>query len=304
MLLFQSSSIGMVHAWTIALTREAGQNEKFRQILQEKLCVPPSLSSSSTTTSSSSMNIIELPCIAHAHGPDYDKLESYLQEQSWDYITVTSPEAARVLASVWKNTDTHKDSSSWSTTAAASVVAVGKATQIELERSGIPVSFIPSKAIAKTLVVELEEKIGNHHHNVCRVLYPASAQAKPTLQEGLERRGFHVVRLNTYDTVANTFTPEQMQSAQTVDIVCFGSPSAVQGWIQNVGGPNTNNNNDRKPIVLAACIGETSARACLEYGWPESAIFYPESPGLEEWGVAVEQALKSLQQQQQSASKV
>jgi uroporphyrinogen-III synthase len=282
-------------AFTIALTREAGQNEKFRLILQEKL-----LRSSSSTSI-----VIELPCIAHAHGPDYEKLESFLHQQSWDYITVTSPEAARVLASAWHKQNDEKDVSNNTHEAAAAVVAVGKATQIELEKSGIPVSFIPSKAMAKTLVVELEKKT-NNNNDVCRVLYPASAQAKPTLQEGLERRGFQVVRLNTYDTITNTFNPEQIEMAKTVDIVCFGSPSAVQGWIQNVGVPTTTtttttttgSTDPTPPFVAAACIGETSARACLEYGWPESAIFYPESPGLEEWGVAVEQALKSLQQQE------
>ena len=52
-------------------------------------------------------------------------------------------------------------------------------------------------------------------------------------------------------------------------------------------GPDGNGN------VLAACIGTTSARACLESGrWHATDIYYPkEDPGVESWAQSAAQAV-------------
>jgi len=60
--------------------------------------------------------------------------------------------------------------------------------------------------------------------------------------------------------------------------VALASPSATEIWAERVG--------TRHP---AACIGETSADACRRAGF--SQVFFPESPGLDSWADAVEQAL-------------
>jgi uroporphyrinogen-III synthase len=242
----------------VALTREDGKNDKLMEVLIETL--------------GDKIDMEELPCIAHADGPDLDRLASILTEQEWDYVAVTSPEAARVLATAWKLTSDKRPS----------VAVVGKATQEELEASGIPVDFCPSKATAATLVKELPAK----KETGTTLLYPASAKAATTLQDGLTERGFSVTRLDTYDTVTATWSPEQKERASQVGVACFGSPSAVHGWLENT-------NENKK--VLAACIGETSATACRELQWDESNIFFPEKPGVPGWAKAVEEALSSLQ---------
>jgi uroporphyrinogen-III synthase len=237
---------------SIALTREEGKNDKLRTELEARVGIQTILH--------------ELPCIAHAEGSDYNTLSSVLSEQPWDYVAVTSPEAAKVLSTAWKG--------------GADVVAVGKATQAALEEFGIPVAFCPSKATAETLVRELAAKQG-----VTTVLYPASAKAAMTLQDGLEARGFSVTRLNTYDTVTATWSTEEQAMASTTQIVCFGSPSAVEGWLAN-----TNNKKD----ILAACIGETSAEACRKFNFSEGQIFFPDKPGIPGWTTAVLEAMESL----------
>lgn len=240
----------------VALTREEGKNEKLRVEL--------------SSTLGDAAVLEELPCIAHANGDDFDRLSSTLQNGDWDYVAVTSPEAARVLAQAW-----NKDS------VVTSVVAVGKATQATLEKLGLVVDFCPSKATAATLVEELPAK-----GEKTTLLYPASAKAALTLEEGLTARGFQVTRLNTYDTVTATWNHKQKETAKSVQVACFGSPSAVEGWILN-----TNNNKE----VLAACIGETSAKACRKNEWPEERIFFPEKPGILGWAVSVKEALETIQ---------
>ena len=260
----------------VALTREDGKNGKLMKELAGR------------TTDDDNGNPIlakELPCIAHADGPDLGKLESTLQEQSWDYVAVTSPEAARVLSTAWK-ADTMKT--------IPSVAVVGKATQAALEKFGIPVDFCPSKATAKTLVAELppilihddDEATGTTTTAATSLLYPASAKAATTLQDGLSERGFIVSRLNTYDTVTASWTQEEKELASSVKVACFGSPSAVEGWLAN-----TDNDNKR---VLAACIGETSAKACRRLEWPEERIFFPDKPGIVGWADSILEEVSSL----------
>lgn len=261
---------------TVVLTREEGKNDKLRtQITQNH----PDMSSK--------LDLVELPCIAHASGPDYDKLSDTLKTQQWDYIVVTSPEAAKVLASAWIMPTTNDDNDDTTTTQPL-IAAVGKATEKALEDAGITVSFCPSKATAETLAVELEPRNDKDDDTTTTsVLYPASARAQKTLEVGLTQRGcFTVTRLNTYDTVTATWDETQKSIGTTrARIACFASPSSIKGWLQN-----TNNHCD----VFAACIGETSAKACLELGWDEDRIFYPEKPGLDGWISAIEQAVQMI----------
>lgn len=253
----------------IALTREEGKNGKLRKQLTEQLEADNTLDQ---------VDIMEIPCIAHADGPDLDKLGETLTDQAWDYVAVTSPEAARVLATVWKE-------DAFVSHPPPAVAVVGKATQAALEKAGIPVAFCPSKATAKVLVKELPVT----SEESTALLYPASAKAAQTLQSGLTERGFAVTRLDTYDTVTATWTSEEQQTAANTQIVCVASPSSIKGWLAN-----TNENSDDKPPFLAACIGETSAQACRELGFDEEQIFYPEKPGIPGWVGSIQEALKAL----------
>lgn len=241
----------------IAVTREDGKNDKLIKQIAEDVELR------------GKVETYELPCIEHASGPDYDSLAETLQSSKWDYVAVTSPEAAKVVASAW---DAVRENP-------IPVVAVGKATEKTLESYGIPVSFVPSKATAKTLAAELELK-----GDGTTLLYPASARAKDTLENGLKERGFTVRRLNTYDTVTANWDDEQKSKSSQVQIACFASPSSIKGWLKNT---------DENKNIVAACIGETSATACREHGWNESRIFYPDSPGIEGWVEAIKESLQA-----------
>lgn len=254
-----------LHAVGVALTRELGKNVKLTAALKE-------------FQAQGKIKIHELPCIAHADGPDYDQLKDILRKERWDYVAITSPEAARVLASAWPYGST-------TTAATPSIAAVGKATELALNEASIPVAFCPSKATAEVLVQELPAV--NASHERPKVLYPASAKAQETLQIGLEARGFAVTRLNTYDTVTAVWNEQEKAAAETCQIVCLASPSALKGWLKN--------SNDNRS-VLAACIGETSANACRKHGWTDDSIFYPETnPGMEGWVQAVESAIHACE---------
>jgi uroporphyrinogen-III synthase len=223
---------------------------------------------------------VELPCIAHADGDDYPRLKEALLSRAWDYVTVTSPEGAKVLASVLGDPSDKKQ-----TIQVPPIAAVGKATEEVLNEYGLAVSFCPSKATAKTLVAELPGGAEPGSQQEQYVLYPASQRAQLTLENGLRERGFQVTRLNTYDTVTAEWCDEDRERARQCRVACFASPSSVKGWLHNSA---------QKSSVLAACIGETSAQACRERGWPEDRIFFPDKPGIEGWVEAVDRAVESL----------
>ena len=73
------------------------------------------------------------------------------------------------------------------------------------------------------------------------------------------------------------------------DVLCFSPPSAVHAWLENVGrvAAETNTFSDidddggfskGNGNGIAACIGETKAKACLESGrWNKNDVYYPET---------------------------
>ena len=253
------------------------------------------------------LNVVELPCIEHAEGDELPKLVDILSSDAigtYHYVVITSPEAARVLASAIDESDID-DMQKFNDS--IKVAAVGKATGKALEKLGMSVDFVPSQATGETLAAELPSIEGAE---CTKVLYPASAKARNDIQDGLEARTndaddaatFEFTRLNTYDTVPATLTASQMSRVDDIEIACFGSPSAVSSWLQNMDvkynlqdvddeakkklGAEGNGN------VLAACLGTTSARAVLESGrWNAMDIYYPkENPGLDSWVDSIVQA--------------
>lgn len=269
-----SSESAQSRAFVVALTREKGKNDKLREALLSSERIEK-LSCSSEI----SIQIHEIPCIEHADGPDMEMLASTLSSNQFDYVVITSPEAANVFASAWVEAGRPE---------LGMVAAVGKATGESLKENGLDVGFVPSKATAEILVQELPySDAAQIEGRTTTILYPASAKAPDTLQNGLEGRGFSVTRLNTYDTVPASWTTDLLSLAESATVACFASPSAVKAWLKNTAAID-------KPRAIAACIGETSASACRNEEWEESAIFYPDKPGIDSWALAVADALESI----------
>eukprot|EP00438_Fugacium_kawagutii_P022387 Skav217215 [mRNA] locus=scaffold143:239959:240723:- [translate_table: standard] len=242
---------------SIALTRQAGENGKLRKAVEEAL-----------REKKLSAKLVEVPCIEHAIGPDFKKLETYLTSQtSEEVVLLTSPEAARVFGDAARSCGSVR------------VASVGKGTSVVARsQPNLEVVFEPSKANAETMAAELPEKLGP------RLLYAASLIAPGTLQKGLEQRGFQVTRYNTYTTrgVAQQ-SPDALAQMEAASIVTFGSPSAVRAWVEAT-----------KHRPLAACIGQTSHDAALAGGFKR--IYSPEKPGIPGWAQVTVEALQDLTQ--------
>ncbi|GIL68477.1 hypothetical protein Vafri_21746 [Volvox africanus] len=243
----------------VLLTRESGKNEKMRDALTRM-----------------GYSCLEMPLIEHTDGPDRALLPILLSEaaEQYDWVTITSPEAAAVFLEGWEQAGNPK----------VRTAVVGGGTGDVLLQGGITPDYVPSKALGKVMGSELPRIPGG----TGRVLYPASVKASTDLQDSLAAAGFEVHRINTYNTGPVKSVPESLLlEALTVDVVTYGSPSAVKAWVGLAGLEVANSK-------VNACIGSTSAKACASAGITEN-VYFPDSPGIDGWVDAVERGCKDMQ---------
>lgn len=230
-------------ALQVALTRELGTNDKLSKLL----------------SGNKNIKCIELPCIQFFDGDDTAKVQSEITKS--DVIVLTSPQGASVFLNAWEAIGKPQ----------VKVAVVGKGTAQPLEARGITPFFQPSDFTGEVLAKELPDGCGK------TILYPTSSLADNALESALRARGFQVTRLNSYKTGPAIWTPAQLESAKSCDIVTFASPSAVRTWAERVG---TN--------TVAVVIGPTSQKAAASAGF--TRIYSPDegSKGLEPWAALIE----------------
>ena len=229
----------------VVLTREKGKNDKVKDMLEKR-----------------GIESIELPMVETAPGPDVDQLAVVLKSAVYDWVAITSPEAARVFVQGWRAAGMPE----------VRIGVVGTGTGKVLEAMNEPrllPQFTASVANAEHMGPELPFIEGGSN----AVLYPSSAKASTVLQEGLEQRGFRVTRLNTYNTVTvQNLDPDRLDQAKSARVVAIASPSALKAWVAHVGQV-------RAEQMTIACIGSTSARAARKLGLKN--VVFAEQPGLD-----------------------
>ncbi|XP_076912638.1 uroporphyrinogen-III synthase, chloroplastic-like [Bidens hawaiensis] len=255
---YSSSSENSSSNRRVVVTRERGKNDKLITALEKH-----------------GIDSLELPLIQHTQLPDLEKLVSLLSATSFDWIIITSPEAALVFLQAWKAAGTPS--------VKVAVVGTGTASMFDeaasLSKHLIDIAFTPSKATGKVLALELP-KHGNEKYTV---LYPASAKASNDIEEGLSKRGFIVTRLNTYTTEPVQHVDQMiLQQALSASVVAVASPSAIRAWVNLLPEPDNWSGS-------IACIGETTASAARKLGLRN--IYYPSNPSLQGWVDSVLDAL-------------
>ncbi|KAL3159027.1 hypothetical protein ABBQ32_011027 [Trebouxia sp. C0010 RCD-2024] len=241
----------------VVVTREAGRNGKLKQALQD--C---------------DIAVLELPLVETKSGPDRDQLAAHLKDGPFDWVVITSPQAANVFLQGWIEADKPQ----------VRIAVVGPGTGDILTHQKEPrlqIDFTPLTANAVSLSAELPCIEGGTQN----VLYPSSAKAGSDLQTGLKNRGFEVVRLNTYDTQPVTHVEESvLREACHAAVVAFASPSAVKAWRRITAGRDVAD-------IAVACIGSTTAIAAEKQGFQR--LYFPDQPGIKGFVSAIIDALNS-----------
>ena len=93
------------------------------------------------------------------------------------------------------------------------------------------------------------------------------------------------------------------ETVDSLDIACFGSPTAVQSWLNTLDHamgtqdqPKEESRRGGNGDVVAACIGSETARVCLETGrWQAHNIYYPKgADDVQGWADSAVQAVADL----------
>lgn len=231
---------------SVVLTREAGSNERVRKMLEPY-----------------DLTVIELPLIEFNTRPESEMLVELLKTRRPVWVTITSPQSARVFLQAWEAANRP-----------LITIATFKGTKkvlTEVSSSNLEIGFIPEVSNAHHLAETLPQ---TRDGVVQEVWYPASSKADDVLEKGLRNRHFIVTRLDTYETSAvplDRLDNAVLERAKSADILTFASPTAVNAWI------GLSPINDlAKPV---ACIGSTTANRARELGFKN--VYFSENPGLE-----------------------
>nr|GLL48272.1 uroporphyrinogen-III synthase, chloroplastic isoform X3 [Ipomoea trifida] len=242
----------------VVVTRERGKNGKLIDALVKH-----------------GIDCLEFPLIHHMHLPDLNRLPTVLNQNMFDWIVITSPEAGQVFLDAWEAAGTPN--------VKVGVLGAGTASIFDdvtkSSKSYLDVAFAPSKATAEVLALELPKC----KNKKCTVLYPASAKASGEIEEGLSKRGFEVTRLNTYTTAPVQHVDQDLlKEALSAPVIAVASPSAISAWANFIPALELWDN-------AVACIGKTTASAAKKFGFKN--IYYSRNPGLEGWVKCILEAL-------------
>lgn len=190
-----------------------------------------------------------------------------LAKTSWDWVLFTSANTVEHLAGHLRSAGLD-----WRALAGARLAAMGPGTAGALERYGLRVDFVPSRAVGEAAGAELP-----HVGPGAKVLLPRAAEAPDTVPRLLGERGATVEILPTYRTVPDeqgiALCQEALASGE-VDVITFTSSSGVTALVSAVGAELVGRH-------TIACIGPVTAETARRQGL-EVAIEAPQHtiPGL------------------------
>ncbi len=211
---------------TVVVTRSTGQAGELTALLRAR-----------------GATVVEVPVIEIVDPPDGEAaLAAALADpQGFDWIVVTSPNGARRLAACWERGGTGR-------ARRARVAAVGRATAAAL--GDRHVDLVASRQIAEGLLAELPVARA-------RALLVQADRARRVLADGLRTRGWEVVEVVAYHTVASHPPPERVRLVARADAVTFASASAVRSFVDAFGTAAV-------PAVVS--IGPQTSAAAAELG--------------------------------------
>jgi uroporphyrinogen-III synthase len=170
-----------------------------------------------------------VPLVEIVEPVDPGRLEAVLADlRSFDWIVVTSPNAAARVAPFL------------ATTPHVRVAAVGSSTAGALPRTDL----IADRQSAEGLVAVFPDGPG-------RVLVAQAAAGAPTLVDGLAGKGWTVERVHTHDTRPVRPAAREQLAVLRADVVLLTSGSQARSWVEAFG--------DAAPPVVGA-IGPQTAR--------------------------------------------
>ncbi len=213
-------------------------------------------------------DVFAVPVVAFEPPEDWTPLDEALaREDAYDWLVVTSPHAAGVLASrpAW---DTLRRRPT------PAVAAVGPRTAVRLAGFGVRASLVAEEAGAAGLARALAQRVGKADGSLAglRFLWPHSDRARRELPDALRTAGATVTEVVAYRTVPAEPTTagafRRLLERGEIDAVTFMSPSSAHGLAHVLGCAELS---VLARHALVASVGPTTSEALRELGAPPRA---------------------------------
>lgn len=208
--------------------------------------------------------VLHWPTIRIAQPKDAAPLTKALAHlETFDWIVFTSANAVHAVVSMVATPP-----------AKLLIAAIGPATSTALTRANWPIHAQADQASALSMTQKLAQ---DHALRGKRILFPASAIAKPTVRVQLSAVGAEVTQVTAYATVPAPLDTAPIRAAittGTIEAVTFASPSAVRFLHHAIG--------DELWAALfaqaaAVAIGETTAEALAVFETEAAATAAPST---------------------------
>jgi len=191
---------------------------------------------------------IEIPMIAIVDANDGGAALRDAVRAAPDWIVVTSANGAERLLDALRAEQQHTT---------ARIAVVGPMTASVLERGGVAPALIPPAFVAESLVDAFPPGPGT-------VVVAQGDRARSVVADGLRAKGWEVVVVEAYRTLAVAPTPAAIAEAQRSDAILFTSASTVTAYVDAAGSDTV------PPIVV--CIGPVTAAAAVDAGLRVAAV--------------------------------
>lgn len=160
------------------------------------------------------------------------------------------------------------------------IVAIGPATQREIEKLGLKVSMVPKRYVAEALVESFAKQVEGQ-----RILLARAKVARDVIPRELRKLGAQVDVVEAYETVAPESSRGLLKALfedakRRPDVITFASSSSVKNFVALLGGRGRPAPPDFDGIRFAS-IGPITSATLRELGLPvdiEAAEF--TIPGL------------------------
>jgi uroporphyrinogen-III synthase len=162
----------------------------------------------------------------------------------FDWVVLTSVNGARRLL----------DAAPAPWPASVRVAAIGPGTATALRDRGVDVTLLPERFVAESLLDALPDPPLSGG----RVLLARAEVARDVLPDGLRARGWDVVVVDAYRTIAPEVSPSALDAIAGAEVVAFTSPSTVHHFVDLIGV-------DALPPVVVS-IGPVTSAAARDYG--------------------------------------
>jgi uroporphyrinogen-III synthase len=172
-----------------------------------------------------------------------------------DWLVFTSARGVRFFFSMLAKKGTRLDSG-------LRIAAVGPRTEEALREFGLRADFIPQTVGGEGLYREFIETFVRQTDRVFSVAYISAETPRFDPERLFESTAIRYRRIPVYRSLEKELAKDSVTKFTSEDIILYTSPLAAESYARQFGAP----------VARPVAIGQTTAQAIRNLGWPEAEV--------------------------------